>query len=202
MHDFRKVGILFCYLAVCYASWEFSQAQATLFYTASDYAAFGQVPGRLASPDYNQIFDNLIVLSNKIIAKSDVGRCVIAKDKLFGYALRNQKCYRIDHKSQRDFEILEYRSIVIYRIYEPQYSSKGYVPTAQYYFSKQLEAPLVKLTIENIKWAFPMAFDLHCFLDKISDPESIAHPNSEHNRFNINDLIAQYSSQKRQFSAQ
>lgn len=159
-----------------------------LFKDAASFDAFQH-----SGADTNQLGGmRLSVRSKTVVIHNGNARISVPKDSIWGYCRRNQKCYRWDVARGRAFEILEHKAIVVYKAFEPRYTSKGYVPTPVIYFSKELDAEITPLTASQLKLAFPSAIALHHFLDSLSDPATICAVDEATQSFYIQQWIQQY----------
>ncbi len=160
-----------------------------LFFSANDYcAANAKLAVAPAGPEVQE-FAAIHLRTKRLVARIEDKRILVAKDSLFGYRLRNQKCYRWENTSHRAFEILEHRAVVIYSIPEPQYTSKGYALKPAIYFSRNLDSPIRRLTVLEVKRAFPEVHSLHLELDLLPDPAIIARFDEASHTFLLQQLI-------------
>ncbi len=132
---------------------------------------------------------HLAVRSRWIVSKTGNTRQIFSKDSIFGYRLRNGLSYRWDKSQRKAFEIVDHGPIVIYRSYEAQYGVKDPLPKAVFYFSMNLDAPILALNCLNLKRAFPMNFRLHHHLDLLPRAEMVAQRAGENGPFYIQTVL-------------
>ena len=111
---------------------------------------------------------------NKLTYKS---KHSYSKDDVYGYANAKNEKYRFYDKSS--YKIVDTLSFFTYYQYkmEPGINGKGLVKTDEYYFSVKGDGPLLPLTINNLKKAFPENNKFHYALDALfkSDNELLAY---------------------------
>ncbi len=78
---------------------------------------------------------------------------------------QNSKIYR--HFGKGEYQILDTDEFYLYFAYEQVEKVKGkaLVKTDEYFFSKNAESPIILLTAENLKKAFPDNLPFHYAID-------------------------------------
>ena len=116
------------------------------------------------------------------------------KDSIFGYSDETGKSYRFYKQYDDEYQIAENHYIVIYIIYKPTYTSKGLseplVPV--YFFSKNLNSEIMRLTVPNLINAFPENHKFHHELeDEFKNNVPISLYDEQHNMFLVNYILSQ-----------
>ena len=81
------------------------------------------------------------------------------------YQNRDSKIYRVFEKNE--YQILDTAEFYLYYAYEQVEKVKGkaLVKTDEYFFSRTAESPILLLTAENLKKAFPDNLPFHYAID-------------------------------------
>ncbi|HTB24703.1 MAG TPA: hypothetical protein VK711_05005 [Puia sp.] len=100
-----------------------------------------------------------------------------SNNKEDSYRIHNNKIYRVFGKGE--YQILDTAEFYLYYAYEQVEKVKGkaLVKTDEYFFSKNAESPIILLTAENLKKAFPDNLPFHYAIDAQfkSDQDLIAY---------------------------
>lgn len=112
------------------------------------------------------------------------------KDSIFAYQDCKGKVFRFFKHYSNEYRLLENKNIAIYSMEETDTRGKGIKRVTHYFFSTSLKEPIVPLTMENVKNAFPKNHKLHDELDKyfIRDEELVVYDN-RHKAFRINHVL-------------
>jgi hypothetical protein len=88
-----------------------------------------------------------------------------SNNKADNYRIRNNKIYRVFGKGE--YQILDTDEFYLYFAYEQVEKVKGkaLVKTDEYFFSKNAGSPIILLTAENLKKAFPDNLPFHYAID-------------------------------------
>jgi hypothetical protein len=100
-----------------------------------------------------------------------------SKSHAYGYVNSKNEKYRFyDNSSYKIVDTLSFFTYYQYKM-EPGINGKGLVKTDEYYFSVKGDGPLLPLTINNLKKAFPENNKFHYALDTLfkSDNELLAY---------------------------
>jgi hypothetical protein len=119
------------------------------------------------------------------------------KDSLFGYRDGNQQDYRFYTKENKEYQILENKSIVIYYVadvlvttYNGRTLNVKHSPA--YFFSKSLNGKIQPLTIQNLKQAFPGNLEFASMLDLyFGDDIPVSFYNNESKMYEVNYILEQ-----------
>ncbi len=117
-----------------------------------------------------------------------------SKDSIFGYRDCNQNDFRFNHNSEKEYQILENKAIVIYSALVSVASTTGKTKTLEltYFFSITLKGEIFPLAILNLKKAFPDNLKFHDKLDvEFGDGTSISTYDIEHKMYKVNFLLNQ-----------
>ena len=115
------------------------------------------------------------------------------KNSLFGYRDCKQNDFRFFNERDKEYKIVENKSIVIYVADFAVISSSGktreLIP--KYFFSTSLTSAIQPLTVLNLKKAFPDNLKFHDLLDiAFGDGTSISVYDMENKMFKINFLLS------------
>jgi hypothetical protein len=88
-----------------------------------------------------------------------------SSNKADSYRIHNNKIYRVFGKGE--YQILDTDEFYLYYAYEQVEKTKGkaLVKTDEYFFSKNAGSPIILLTSENLKRAFPDNLPFHYAID-------------------------------------
>ena len=127
-----------------------------------------------------------------ICIRTHAGRTRLSTDSLFGYRDKHGACYRFDHATNNTYRILECGTVIIYASTKPGYGSKNFRQYTVYSFSRSLRAPVVPLTLLNLKRAFPENYTLHHLLDIEFGDIPVSAFDTPHSMFRINFILQQH----------
>lgn len=114
-----------------------------------------------------------------------------SKDSIYGYRDCKQHDFRF-YYNNKEYQILENKSIVIYGADVPVTSSSGKstVLVRSYFFSTALNGDILPLTILNLKKAFPGNVKFHDALDvTFGEGTTISAYDNDHKMYKVNYLI-------------
>lgn len=117
-----------------------------------------------------------------------------SKDSIFGYRDCKQNDYRFYKERDKEYKIVENKSIVIYVADVALTSANGKARefVKKYFFSTSLTSPILPLDATNLKRAFPDNLKLHSLLDLDFYSESdIAGYDTIHKTYKVNFLLSQ-----------
>ena len=119
-----------------------------------------------------------------------------AKSDLFGFRACDGRYYRF--ASKLEYQILESRELYIYAHETQHNNGKGMPHTIhEYYFSVGPDGPIFRLTLENLKQAFPDNHSFHNLLDAdFGAGQKLEEYDKFHKMFKVNRLLI--ASQKRE----
>jgi hypothetical protein len=111
-----------------------------------------------------------------------------AKSDLFGYRACNGRDYRF--ASKLEFQILESKELYIYACEVRVRQGRGVRYVRQYFFSAGPDGPVLALTLQTLKQAFP---DNHRFQDSLDATfgagQTLAEYDDFHKMFKVNRLL-------------
>jgi hypothetical protein len=111
-----------------------------------------------------------------------------AKSELFGFRACDGRDYRF--VSNREYQILEARELYIYAQEVSVSHGKGMHSVREYYFSAGSNGPVLGLTLENLKQAFPDDHRFHDSLDAtFGAVQPLAAYDDFHKMFKVNRLF-------------
>lgn len=116
------------------------------------------------------------------------------KDSIFGYRDCKNKEYRFYKSHDKEYLIIENKTIIVYQSYVsvPVSSGKTNQLVAEYYFSRDLTSDILPLTITNLKKTFPDNIKLHNQLDmEFNSTKEVSKFDSVHKMYKINYLLSQ-----------
>lgn len=117
-----------------------------------------------------------------------------SKDSIFGYRDCKQNDYRFYKKRDKEYEIVENKSIVIYVADAAITSANGKAREfiKKYFFSTSITSPILPLTINNLKRAFPANIKFHNLLDmEFYSRTDVSVFDSTHKMYKVNFLLSQ-----------
>ncbi|HMG15841.1 MAG TPA: hypothetical protein VK590_10355 [Saprospiraceae bacterium] len=131
------------------------------------------------------------IISTSYIEISQSGKSIrFKKDSIFGYKDCNQKDFRF--YKRKEYEILESKSLIIYSTYTRDYSSTGktFLLKSEYFFSVDLNAPVLSLSLLNLKKATLENLKFHDSLDiEFGNGSPLNSIDNKQNMFKINSLL-------------
>jgi hypothetical protein len=111
-----------------------------------------------------------------------------AKSDLFGFRACNGRDYRF--ASSLEYHILESKELYIYTIEDSRSYGKGFHTIRKYFFSAGPNGPILALTLENLKVAFPDNHRFHDSLDAtFGAGQALAGYDELHKMFKVNRLL-------------
>lgn len=141
----------------------FSQTDSSgVYFTAKDFLAHKLSFSIYCKTQKHKIKSDMIFHPKKITIKHKDSTYTYPKDKIYAIKYCDGKIIRSYRGSK--YPIMNpYEKILIYKVVSIA-SGKGNVAVTKFYFSKDAESRIEKLTIDNVKAAF---FDNHKFHDLI-----------------------------------
>ena len=111
------------------------------------------------------------------------------KSEVYGYKLCDEKIYRFSGKT--DYVIMNPSEKILLYTKEVMQGSKGArIRTNTYYFSNGAASPIVELTIDNLKKAYPNNHKFHDALDSdFKNGEGLASYDSFHKMYRVNHIL-------------
>ena len=111
-----------------------------------------------------------------------------AKSDLFGYRACDGRDYRFALKLE--FQILESKELCIYAHDVRVSQGRGSHSVREYFFSAGPDGPVLALTLENLKQAFPDNHKFHDSLDAtFGARQTLAEYDEVHKMFEVNQLL-------------
>jgi hypothetical protein len=111
-----------------------------------------------------------------------------AKSDVFGFRACDERDYRF--ASNREYQILEPLELYIYAREVSVSRGKGFHSVPEYYFSAGPDGPVLALTPENLKQAFPDNHRFHDALDAtVGAGQKLAEFDEFHKMFKVNRLL-------------
>jgi hypothetical protein len=116
------------------------------------------------------------------------------KDSIFGYRDCKQNDYRFYTERDKEYQIAENKTIVIYVADVAVTSANGKARefVQKYFFSTTLNSTILPLTVTNLKKAFPDNLKFHNKLDlEFSSENDISTFDDVHKMYKVNYLLSQ-----------
>ena len=116
------------------------------------------------------------------------------KDSIFGYRDCKKNDYRFFTERDKEYQIVENKSIVIYIADVAVTSANGKARefVQKYFFSTELNSAILPLTISNLKKAFPNNIKFHDKLNvEFNDDASVCTFDTAHKMYKVNYLLSQ-----------
>lgn len=170
-----------CFILCLFLS-SFIFAQSGIYRTSQDYTSGEYDSGKIRLNDF--------ISGKKIVFKKGGNKFIFYKDSIFGYRGVDDKNYRFYKSHKYEYQIVENKSIVIYRVLvyngDRTKTSKGngidLIPI--YFFSKNINSEIFPLNLLYLKQNFPnVDFDFN---------EDVVSYDESHNMFRINYLLSQF----------
>jgi hypothetical protein len=111
-----------------------------------------------------------------------------AKSDLFGFRACDGRDYRF--ASNLEYQILEAKELYVYAREVPVSHGRGIHTVRGYFFSAGPDGPVLALTLENLKQAFPDNRRFHDVLDAtVGAGQKLAEYDESHKMFKVNQLL-------------
>lgn len=110
------------------------------------------------------------------------------KSDLFGF----RSCEGLDYRfsGNREYQILEAKALYIYSTPKVVSQTKGFRTEPEYHFSVGADGPVLLLTLDNLKHAFPENHAFHDALDQMfAAGQNLAQYDTFHKMFKVNRLL-------------
>jgi len=116
------------------------------------------------------------------------------RDSVFGYRNCKQVDFRFYENDDKEYQILENKSMVIYSAAVRKNSSDGktFMLVPAYFFSRTLSSEILPLNVNNLKRVFPDNHKFHDSLDvEFHNDNNISTFDAVHKMYKVNYLLGQ-----------
>lgn len=134
---------------------------------------------------------NTFLNKDYITVKHMGSKVKLKKDSIYAFVNCEGVSYRFYKREQ--YQMLEEKTLIIYKINYKGGKAEGFKIIAKIYFSNSLDGEILPLTLDNVKKLFKNSHKLHFALDGIfHNDKDVDVYGTEHQIYIINNFFANY----------
>lgn len=154
------VGIMIFITISCFSQ----KGKSGIYFTANDYVTQKLSFAIDCKTQKHNIKSDMIFHPKEISIKHNNATHTYPKDTIYGIQYCDETFVRIYKNSEYPL-INPNETILIYKVFIPARGKSGPSSVTKYYFSKDAKSQIEKLTINNVKKAFPDSHKFHDLID-------------------------------------
>lgn len=139
-----------------------ASAQSGIYKTPDDYEN-GKLSFQQQENEQTVIRTDIAFNSSMVKVVESGERHHFQKSDLYGFRNKKNQDFRFYH--DRNYKIEDPKFFMLYSREENVMQGKARIRKTKYYFSKDVDSPILELTIRNLKYAFPFSPQFHDLID-------------------------------------